>query len=131
MRIFDIIGRAGRKIAGDVTGSSVKVRKRKIVIDGNVTFDLDEEVEIRITGGDGRLTIDAGGDVIVEGAVTGDVTAGMAVRCGNVTGDVEAGMGVECQDVGGNAKAEMGIKARDIAGKATAGMSMHARTVRS
>jgi len=129
MRIFSIFGKAGRLIAGDVTGERVTTRKRKVVIDGRVVVDgIDEEIEIRITGGDGRLTIDAGGDVRVEGSVVGDVTAGMEAHCGDVTGAVEASMNVTCGNVGGDAKAGMDLNARDIAGSARAGMDVNTRS---
>lgn len=130
MRIFDIVGRAGRLIAGNVSGRRVTVRRRRIVVDGRVVSDdLDEEVQIRIVGGDGQLSIDAGGDVVVEGDVANGVRAGMNVRCGNVSGDVEAAMSIDCQDVGGDASAGMDLTARDIAGRARAGMDVNAKSV--
>ena len=64
------------------------------------------------------------GDGVSCGDVGGDVHAGDSVTCGSVEGSVRAGDGVQCQAVGGSVQAGDSIRCGDVGGSAQAGDSI-------
>ena len=53
--------------------------------------------------------------------ISGNVTAGDSVQCGDVGGSIGAGDGVKCGSVGGNVKAGDFVRCGDVSGSVTAG----------
>lgn len=61
------------------------------------------------------------GDGVQCGNVLGHVNAGDSVTCGSVDGNVHAGDSVECRDVEGGVTAGDGVRCGNIRGRVTAG----------
>ena len=61
------------------------------------------------------------GNARIEGAVSGNVTAGDGIACGAIAGNASAGDSIECGDIGGNAAAGDNLNCGDIGGNAAAG----------
>ena len=83
-------------------GNNIVVRNGVVTIDG-VAVDGEHKngiLEIKVGGDLCQLKSDL--SVSVNGQVSGDVTAGGSVNCGNVVGDVSAGGSVHCGRVGGD-----------------------------
>lgn len=105
---------------------------RSIVVNESGTFVDGKEVDV----GDGKKisivvngpvdgNIDATGRVEVNGNVTGKVSAGMDLKCGDVNGNAGAGMSCYCGTVTGDVRAGMGVEAKGhIGGKVSAGMGV-------
>ncbi len=56
--------------------------------------------------------------------ISGNVTAGDGVNCGDVGGDVKAGDGVKCGNVGGDVKAGDSVNCAEVLGSVSAGDSV-------
>lgn len=67
------------------------------------------------------ISFDILGSAHIEGAVSGSVTAGDGITCGNIAGNASAGDSIECGDIGGNAGACDTLNCGSIGGNATAG----------
>lgn len=82
-----------------------------------------------VSAGDALTCGDVGGsahagDSLTCGNVKGNVTAGDSVHCQAVEGNVKAGDSVTCGNVGGNVDAGDGVKCGDVAGSVKAGDSV-------
>lgn len=117
------------EFAYDVSGSEVKIKGKKILVNGKVVHicgDNEETVHVKWEGDLANLdcnTVDMTGRVdgnvnsntaTVNGNVEGSVDANN-VHCGNVGSYVEANI-VHCKDVGGNIDA-MTVNAQKVHGK--------------
>ncbi len=70
------------------------------------------------------MQIEIHGNANIQGAVNGDVHAGMSVNCEDVSGGVCAGMGVNCDEVNGDVHAGTSVNCDDINGNVSAGMNV-------
>ena len=66
----------------------------------------------------------------VNTTVSGNVTAGDGVQCGNVLGHVNAGDSVTCGSVDGNVHAGDSVECRDVEGGVTAGDGVRCGNIR-
>ena len=90
---------------------------------------VDSPITGSVSAGGDVTCGQVGGPVAADGSVScGDVSGGVnasdGVNCGNVGGDVNAGDGVNCGDVGGSVEAGDSIRCGTIQGNANAGDSI-------
>ena len=75
------------------------------------------------------ISFDILGNARIEGAVSGSVTAGDSIECGDIGGNAAAGDNLNCGDIGGNAAAGDDLSCGDIGGNASAGDDIICRSV--
>lgn len=93
-------------------------RRVRIPLDIDNKLFPEKTVNVHIVGG-----------ADIKGDITGSVTAGDGVNCGNVGGLVTAGDGVNCGNVGGSVKAGDSVNCGNVGGSVSAGDSVNCGNV--
>lgn len=87
----------GVKITIEGNGN-VCIRNGKVIVDGK-EINVGDKKDVTIIGNVGKIECD--GDVVVEGAVNGNISCGGSCRCGDISGNLNAGGSVHGGNCGG------------------------------
>lgn len=84
-------------------------------------FDPNRVIRLRLDKTpEQTVNVEVWGGADIKGDISGDVTSGIGLNCGNIGGDATAGAGIACGNIGGDATAGAGIECGNINGDATA-----------
>lgn len=92
-------------------GVSISVVNGEVRLGNQVVVASEgKRVEVEWLGGEGLASLRADGSVRISGGVSGSVSAGGSVTCGDVRGNVSAGGSIRCEKIGGNTAAGGSIR---------------------
>ena len=87
-------------------------------------YNIDIRIMLEMPKTDNTVTIEIWGRADIDGDISGSVSAGDGINCGNIGHDASAGDGINCGNIGNDASAGDSINCGNIGHDASAGDSI-------